>query len=308
MARMANWLKENSDVLQGLAALLGILATLVAGIAFLPRFLRPDLLVFVDTETNTTPKEVVEWARGAARYLRKQPTQEPSPTARDLATAKTAQKLEEWYHDFERVNLQVRNQSNRELEGIRLRVDNIGSLWSAGVSGPFLTDAEASSFLNKVPGARDEGLTLPPLPSIPPKSYIEVSLQVSQARFAQVNATAEGVSIEVKPVIELPSSWVLENYRDPSLLIFFTISLIVPLGLIFTFFYSLVRARIVRRSAPTVLYNVACKAAVAGDTDDAFVLLRAAFRIGYTDKAHARRNPDLERLRQRNDFKELTND
>lgn len=73
-------------------------------------------------------------------------------------------------------------------------------------------------------------------------------------------------------------------------------------------FYSFVRGRIVRRSAPAVLYNAARKAAVAGDTDEAFVLLRAAFRIGYTDKSHARRDPDLERLRERNDFKELTND
>ena len=54
-----------------------------------------------------------------------------------------------------------------------------------------------------------------------------------------------------------------------------------------------------------IFYNRGCKLAVAGNPDDAMVLLKQAVESGYTNRDHALKDVDLESLREREDFNRL---
>lgn len=54
-------------------------------------------------------------------------------------------------------------------------------------------------------------------------------------------------------------------------------------------------------------YNLACAHALLGDTDDALLALQCAFDAGYSNVAHALKDPDLESIRRLPGFTQLLN-
>lgn len=58
--------------------------------------------------------------------------------------------------------------------------------------------------------------------------------------------------------------------------------------------------------APHVQYNLACAQSMCGKLDDAIASLRQAFSAGYRDWHHMGKDSDLAALRDRKDFKDLT--
>ncbi len=56
---------------------------------------------------------------------------------------------------------------------------------------------------------------------------------------------------------------------------------------------------------PTVHYNLACSYALLGRKEEAFSELRKSVRLGYSDPAHMRADPDLASLRQDPRFEKI---
>jgi hypothetical protein len=61
-------------------------------------------------------------------------------------------------------------------------------------------------------------------------------------------------------------------------------------------------------ATPPVHYNLACGLARQGKADEAMTALRRAVEAGWANADHARKDPDLAPLRERNDFKRLLED
>ena len=64
-------------------------------------------------------------------------------------------------------------------------------------------------------------------------------------------------------------------------------------------------AMVLRPNEGAVLYNAACVFCSLDRLDDAFDALRKAHRNGQTDPVWARRDPDLQKLREDSRFDEL---
>lgn len=64
----------------------------------------------------------------------------------------------------------------------------------------------------------------------------------------------------------------------------------------------------IKRAVPALLYDTGCQLAKKGRPEEAMVLLRQAVESGYSNRAHAKQDIDLEGLRNRDDFQELFSD
>lgn len=73
-------------------------------------------------------------------------------------------------------------------------------------------------------------------------------------------------------------------------------------------FDSLIQLRMAHPKSPELLYNVACALATADRHDEALVTLKAAVTAGWFDHRHTTRDPDLDSVRDREDFKALLNE
>ena len=60
-----------------------------------------------------------------------------------------------------------------------------------------------------------------------------------------------------------------------------------------------------RKSDPTVHYNLACSLALVGKKDEAIATLEKAIELGYSDFEHLKKDADLKELRSDPRFKSL---
>lgn len=307
-------------MLQAVAAILVILGAFLTIPRLLQRAFRPDLVLRIDRDQSTLPPDVKAWAESAAIRLgvfaeefgtttitpEEEELLRGVDTLLGLSKQETAQRLQNWTGDFEALRLQIRNQTNRTLAGVRVRVDNANHLWSVELQGNFITNREIEVFLkNLARGEIRSGLVLPELPPLPAESVLDLILYLDTARFAEAHISAQHVSTDIEEVIRLEDSWLVTLYREPWLLLM----LLSLMGLIIVPLVGVARAisrkRAIARALPDAIYNAACEAALAGRAPQAITLLETAFRVGYTNKAHARQDSDFVSLRELPEFQAL---
>lgn len=315
--KLWRWLAQNSSALQGAAAVLVLISAFVAAPAVIWRSLKPDLVIEVDPDQGTVPPELLEWVRDVQSELVEaledlpKVKKESWQKLRDLTASMSNERLAALYgvgDTIARLRLEVRNQTDRVISGVRISLDHIYRIWSISAKGTFLTNEETQNFIGKVKPARSTSrLVLPELPPLPPRSSLEVILYGSVEN-ADVEVSAQGATTKVERIVEVENTWLVDWYMNPYKA--FPLFLFLFLALWLAVFpaeriWKRVLTRVVRKATPGIIYNLACKEALANRGDQAMLFLRKAFDEGYKDKVHAKNDPDLTILRGRDDFKDL---
>ena len=143
------------------------------------------------------------------------------------------------------------------------------------------------------------------LPTLPPDASIEVVLYGTINKHSEPTLIVIGHTSDVKEVRSVEESWFLGLYQNPwELLIWIPLPTYLVTLLLFAYLRRLRRVS-VKQAIPATLYDTGCQLAKNGRADEAMVLLRQAVESGYTNRAHAKQDVDLESLRDRDDFQEL---
>ena len=174
MKKLWKWAQENSVGLQGLAALVFIIGAVVAIPAVLWHSVQSDIVVRLNIDEDSLPSEIKEWLRDASRLLiQMEEVEGMSDWERGRLSGvptNVSKKLSEGYNEFDKAKLDIVNQSNRVLTGIRLRLDRVYRPWQARASAPFLSNEELQSFNTKLNSSyRGNSIVFPELPALPPK-------------------------------------------------------------------------------------------------------------------------------------------
>lgn len=312
--KLWRWLAQNSSALQGAAAVLVLIGAFVAAPTVIWRSLKPDLVIQVDPDQSTVPPHLLDWVRDVrseiVEVLEDLPKvkKESWQKLRDLTASMSNEQLYGVGDNIARLHLEVRNQTDRVISGVRISLDHIYRIWSISAKGTFLTNEETQNFIGKVKPTRSTSrLVLPELPPLPPKNSLEVILYGS-VEDADVEVSAQGATTKVERIVEVENTWLVDWYRNPYKA--FPLFLLLFLALWLAVFpaeriWKRVLTRVVRKATPGIIYNLACKEALASRGDQAMLFLRKAFDEGYKDKVHVKSDPDLTILRGRDDFKEL---
>lgn len=310
------WVARNSKALQGVAALVILLSSIVAVPTVIWRWLKPDLVLRVDPDTSTIPPDLVEWIGDLSEVLEETIKDLPNREggSRDklvkLASFMTTERLSQLYGSsmLGRLLVEVRNQTDHTVSGVRVSLNDVYGLWRATVRGTFLTDQEAEVFLAKIkPFEKSDRMVLPELPPLPARSVFQIVFY-GKVEHAEPEISAQGATAKIERVVEVEDGWIVDWYRYPykALPFFlFLFLLVLMVSYLVSLRWERIKRKIIRNAVPDVVYNLACKEAAAGRSDQAMVLLQKAFEEGFRDRAHAVNDIDLASLRDRVDFKKL---
>jgi hypothetical protein len=310
MRALLGWISRNSGALEGLAAITVVVGALVAVPLYLSRALSADLIVTVQKFESTVPRDFAQWSIEAADVLRSEAgasRDTASPAAR-LSSSPVAVRLRYGVPPtIDRLSVTLANRSTRPIPGVRIRVTSlIGSLWGTGIAGTFLTDPEARAYIRQLDSLHSSmEMALPELPPIPGGSALTLNLYGEFSSGATASVAVPSASTKVRRVVSVQDSWLVdlsENHWKLWFHLFFALGL---LALAAIGAYAFGAPRVIRAATPAILYNAACTEAKKNRSDAAIHLLEAAFAAGYSDRHHARQDPDLDSLRERADFQGL---
>jgi len=310
MKRFWKWLAENSSQLQGLAAAVGILLALTAGPIFFLKWLQPNLMIKITPDSPAMPPPLVEWINDATRSLERLPDtnegeSDPFQSLRGLQVTGPLDPIRRgrWrLAEPGRLRVDVINQADRVIPGVRLRLDRGYPVWGVTLNASFLTMEEISDWQKGLSATdSDSSLVLPELPPIPPQSVITI-MMYGDVGSADVSATVPGASFKLVPTVPVEDKgliWLILRPQWWFLLLGF-VFMVIFLAL------SVFGQIILRRSRRFVVYDLACAEAKAGRKESALALLQEAVRAGYNNFHHMRNDPDLETLRDLEAFKSLS--
>lgn len=311
MKSVWNWLDRNSSQLQGLAAVVAILAGLAAVPFVVSKWLQPDMTIKVTAEPSSIPPALDDWVQEAARLLKglPEPTKGDPDSFEDLRQLQAKGPLDptraenSWaLREPSSLRIDVANHADKVISGVRLRIDRAYPSWGLGLSATFLTADEVVAWEKSIPlSAVGPTFVLPELPPLPPRSAITLVVY-GRVVDADVSATVPDASFSVIPTVRLEDKGLVALFLRPYWLplVFFLLALVVVLGLAsFARFNS-------RRTQRIVTYDLACLEARADRRESALALLEEAIRAGYSNFEHIRRDPDLDGLRETEAFKRLT--
>lgn len=324
--QLLQWFEGNSATLQGIAAATVIIAALVTVPAYLLRATGADVTISVRKQESTLPSGLADWSSSAAsalRNLRPGPDMESFQADRieQLTRDNIAERLRSYrLPHIDKLTVTITNQTDRTLAGARLRVEGITYFWGTRVSGNFLTYQEAMDFQQKLdsPGTARASVDafarewiLPELPPLPPRSALSIEVYGSVSKYTTASLSVASATVASQEVVEISKSWLVDLQLNPWKLGFLLPLLFLGLtacaGLFAQFVWPILNRRIVARATPGILYNAACQEAKRNRLDSAIQLLQAAFVAGFRDRAHARQDPDLELLRDQEEFRRLVN-
>ena len=313
--KLWNWLSRNVASFQALGQGLAGLAVAGTAVVVIWGFWEsstPDLLLWSQRNESTIPVDLIKWSKNVAEELQSLPKQsvnEPPilDRLRPLAASDIAKRLPHLYSrdGLERLTLVVKNQAKHTVTGTRLRVMGLlGRLWDVHALGTFLTEEEAKVFVQQIKSAFGDGninLVLPELPPLPPQNSLTIEL------FGNFSPTHTEATIKVPAdnfavldYVEVQRSRLIDMYLNPR-------EIFVPAILLLLLFICLGDI-IWQRSKRKTMYNAARHVALEGHYSAAMHLLEKAFEAGYSNREHAKSDPDLEPLRAREDFKKLIGD
>ncbi|MGH9863423.1 MAG: TPR end-of-group domain-containing protein [Candidatus Acidiferrales bacterium] len=313
--KQQNWLGKHATQLQALAAFLVIVSFTLAGVRFLWRYLRTDLVVVVDWNESTVPPELISWANAMARgaaaipppsddVITKYPWRaQPFQSLREHLSSPTGSRLSDGLYlsgDFDELVLEIQNKTDEPAPDVQLIVAGVLSLWDSSIEGPFVTTDEAESFKKQLP-ARDTlpgTLLLPRLPTMPAQSRLVIRVRGSLLPYPSVEVNAPGKNVSVRRKQKVEESFFLSIVGDP-----FGLAII----LLSMFFLSLLLAgsTVHKETKGQLLYELARDQAKTGRGDEAISLLKKASDEGVLDKKKTQTEKDFEALRERDDFKQL---
>lgn len=199
------WLEKNSAQLQGLAAVAGILGALAAIPYFASKWFAPDLTVVITRDEVTIPPAFKDWLHGIVSELRALPNVEEGVQDSYLSLRKlqvTGPLEPVRYETFrwdrlDRMRVDVTNQTNRVIPGIRLRFDHAWPVWGVDMSATFSTAKEIARWkANVLPESSGSTLVLPELPPLPPNGSVSL-VAYGNVADADVSVAAPGSSFDL---------------------------------------------------------------------------------------------------------------
>jgi hypothetical protein len=338
------WLRDKSAILQAIAATIFILLMLAAVPAYLKRLLRPELILQVDEEWGTSPPDLYEWADRTGRWIRFASStysdydlgsvpwskiegcpvsshdsslafrigvihhrwEELWSNVRESDSSPVAERLRRYSaRGLGVLKLELRNESDHAIPGIRLRVDHVYNLWDVQIAGDFLTEQETNRLRQQVGSLQADSLVLPELPTLPANAGLSIAIYGHGGR-SEPAVSVTGARCETVPLSKVEDTGIINWYLHPfklflpAFLLFWGSALAIPWAAL------RVHHKMTRRVTPGILYDLARRRAKDGRDDEAMLLLREAFEGGYSDKTRAAEDPDLQSLHGRDDFKRLT--
>jgi hypothetical protein len=309
------WLDRNSSQLKALAALTIVLGGLAGAPLLLYKWLQPDIIITVANQSSTMPPALKKWTEEASSIIRdlREPDEgqkDPYRSFRHLQNTgplKREREKERWATmQTAKMRIDLVNQTNRVIPGVRLRLDGAYPVWGVFLEAAFLTDKEIVTW-HQSASFEDRGPTivLPELPPIPPNSAMNI-IAYGYLDNAKVFATVSGASYKIIATITIedkwPASWIIRPY-----LFWFPLVMVIGLIIIIVIAFLEKSKQLTLRAAKKFIpYNLACKEALSGRKESAIVLLEEAIAAGYDDFQHMRVDPDLESLREMEEFKVLS--
>jgi len=205
--------------------------------------------------------------------------------------------------EFDKVRVEVINQSENVITGLRLRFDDVYNFCGFDISGTFFRKPEIDKYKESFGEiGKGRSIVLPELPAIPPDSSIEITLYGSLA-VLKTSITTTGYSYLIENIVEVEDSLLLDWYRNPVRFVFVVFTFLPLLFLVLMAIWMKVRRRVIKNETKNILYNKACELAINGSSNPAMILLLQAVLAGYSNRYHALKDEDLESLRGREDFK-----
>lgn len=313
MTRLWIWLERNSSQLQGLAAVAGIIAALAAVPYLFSKWVRPELTIRVTADSPVMPPALEVWIKEAMLVLRTLPEAADSENLdpyQDLRELQRSGPLAQtrgksWsLSQPSRLRVEVANEADRVVQGIRLRLDRAYPAWGVTLGATFLTAAEVAGWESGMAAEMDgPTIVLPELPPLPPRSAVTV-FAYGSVEDAVVSATVPGTSFKLIRTVPVEDrgliAVILRPYWLP--LVAWLVFLAIMAAL------SLFGNRVWRRARRSATYDLACSEAKAGRTESALALLQEAVAAGYGNFDHMRKDQDLEGLREMDAFKKLVGD
>jgi hypothetical protein len=224
MGNAWQWMGRNTKQLQGAAAVAIILGALAALPSFLSRIFRTDLQVRVARHKSTVPQDLLSWSQSAGYQFVAAAAKAEAKALTDtdewkkLSGSPVREKLRDGLFQGEGISLlevEIQNQSDHTVSGVRARADGVGETWGATLSGTFLTPDEVAAFQNKIVPTGYSTLVLPELPSLPPGGVLNIRLYVSDAAFAKPAIAVQNASVKMVESVEVDDSWLIWFYRMP---------------------------------------------------------------------------------------------
>jgi len=317
---MAKWLKrfwiwsaENKNSLQGIVLIFAIVTTVIVVPSAIIQFFRADLLVRVNIDKNAIPEDVILFNKKISKFFQwnfeKLREDMPSKLIDNIVDDPVLQRLGYPGLPEEVAYIELINQSESVISGVRVVFNRAHVLWGVGITGEYLSETEVNKFKAKLnDGLRTGSIVLPVLPDIQPGSSIKLLLY-GDVDNIETKITSVGYSNSITTLIEVEDGMLIWIYRNP---LVFLIAFIVPVFYIVLMIASpiwlKVRRNIIRNEKKYIFYDNACELAIKSKHDDAMILLRQAVEAGYSNRHHALNDKDLAPLRGRSDFQQLFNE
>mgnify|MGYP001306961349 CR=1 FL=1 len=302
-----NWLKQNSEQIRGLAAIVTIVALLI-GVPFaFYKWLKPDLEITVRRDPPSISTDLRTWisdTKSALQLLPQATAGEPDPFERFRpmqSSGPLRNSRAVGVTEYEAVRIELNNRSNGIISGVRIRLENARITGGVEVSSNSLTTRELSEWQMKLPTeATDTVLVLPELPPLPPQSTVRI-IAYGGVAYTDVSASVTGGSVQIIRLITVKDAFPISALMRP----YWVPAGVLVLLVVVLWAYLLIESRILKRARRTIPYDLACEEAKAGRNTNALALLRAAIACGYNDFDHLRQDDDLVGLRKMEAFKKL---
>ncbi|WP_264323911.1 TPR end-of-group domain-containing protein [Romeriopsis navalis] len=311
----------------GVAIVLAFIPTLISGFSKIPSMLVPDVIVRVQVVENTLPPDIAEWfkkipaANRDAELLYKTKGISNRETRKDALVGDAlkplispiAKKLDFYYNKgFKKYIVELENQSNKPVSDAKLRLDNVYALWSADAEGTFLSPDARLQLISQIEkGHSNDSIVLSKLPTLPAKSDLKLVLYADNysSLFNKLEFSVSGHSSDVRTVRQLEDSlladWAANPHKPFEIIIF-----ILLIGGYSSWAFGMPiyhnkLSQIRRDASAKALYAAGCRFAYLRKDDEAMLLLKRAVDTGYSNNKAALSDPNLNDLRNREDFQNL---
>jgi hypothetical protein len=321
MKRAWNWLRSNSVQIGTIAAIIAAASGAWPHLIHATKWARPpDLLVKFNVEKSTVPPDYRKFAENSALFfLFEKQTPELRSKVVNIFDGQPdesfLEKVRYRANNIDKAQINITNQSSKEISGVKIRLDNVFALWNAEINGSFLDKAEIELLRKKlshsISGNANIGSVLdsssvvfPEFPALPPGSSIELTI-FGDLSLAKPVIVANGQSSEIKEIVEVEDSSIVQLVNNPGKILFSMLPLLLLFFLLGRSIYEHFSEKQKKILHQSLLYNMACKLAINDNPDGAMLVLDEAVRHGYANHQHALSDEDLASLRERNDFNEL---
>jgi hypothetical protein len=211
MEQLFKWFKSHSDALQGIAALLIIIAAVATLPTLLISLTRPDIILRFSLNETTVPDDLRQWLKEFVHVFQLNekmliPGENVHQEFASILRNPVVKKIQESMRTPNQLTVAIINQTSRPTSGLRLRLDNVYTLWGVETEGDFLSPNEQRDIQNRIiEGYLDRKVIISSLPDIPPNSSLKILLY-GDLEIAVPTLNVVGYSMVVRKIIEVEDS------------------------------------------------------------------------------------------------------